>query len=157
MAAHALCADDVRLPFCQVEGDCLMSAVVARDVASAATHAFLSVNLWQHHRVSVELRRLDERRQLLADKVLDGQRPACFERTFRKISLHAHKQVVDDAVAVLHDSRADLHVATAYLYVLQRVPPRLNATDAAQFDASHDLVLRHFEDETLSNGLHSTT
>ena len=70
MAAHALLADDVWLPFCQVEADGLMSAVVARDVAAAATHAFLSVNLWQHHRVSVELRGLDERRQLLADKVL---------------------------------------------------------------------------------------
>ena len=152
MAAHALLADDVWLPFCQVEADGLVSAVVARDVAAAAAHAFLSVNLWQHHRVSVELRGLDERRQLLADKVLK-----MLDATLSHVCRHAHKQVVDDAVAILHDSRADLYVAAAYLDILQSVPPRLNATDAAQLDALHDLVLCHFEDETLSNGLHSTT
>ena len=152
MAAHALLADDVWLPFCQVEADGLVSAVVARNVASAATHAFLSVNLWQHHRLSVELRRLDKRRQLLAHKVLQ-----MLDATLSHVCRHAHKQVVDDAVAILHDSRADLYVAAAYLDILQSIPPRLNATDAAQFDASHDLVLRHFEDETLSDGLHGTT
>ena len=137
MAAHALLADDVRLPFCQVEADGLVSAVVARNVASAATHAFLSVNLWQHHRVSVELRGLDERRQLLAHKVLQ-----MLDASLSHVCRHAHKQVVDDAVAILHDSRADLYVAAAYLDILQSIPPCLNATDAAQFDASHDLVLR---------------
>ena len=78
------------------------------------------------------------------------------------IALQTQRQVVDDAIAVLHHRCTDLHVATAYLNKLQGVAPRLDASDTAQLDVlalpvPHDWVLSHFEDKAQGNGLDGAT
>ena len=156
MTAYAFRADDTGLAGVVVEGDGLMTAVHARDVAAAAADALVTVNLREDDGLAVEVSGSNEVRQLLADEGIErGQPPLC------EIVLQAECEVVDDAVAVLHDGGAHLHVATAQLDELQRVAPRLDAADAAQFHllavrAIEKGILRHLQDVAQGDGLDST-
>ena len=55
------------------------------------------------------------------------------DTTLGHITLQTENEVINDAIAILHDGGAYLHVAAAQLDELQGVTPRLNATDTAEF------------------------
>ena len=55
MAAHALCADDVRLSRIGVEGNSLMATVGTRDRATSAANASLAVKLRKHDAFAIEM------------------------------------------------------------------------------------------------------
>ena len=130
MAADALGANDAGASCLCIEGDGLMTAVLARYVAAATADAAVEVNLREDDGVAVEVGGGDDARQRLADEGFDG----CYA-ALGEIVLETEDEVVDDAVAVLHDSGTHLHVAAAQLDELQCVAPGLDASDAAQFDA----------------------
>ena len=157
VTADTLGDNDAGLTVGCVEDDGLMAAVHTRDVATSATDAPLAVNLRKDDGLAVEVGGGDEVRQLLADTGIErGQTP------LREIVLQAEREVVDDAVAVLHDGGAHLHVATAQLDELQRVAPRLDTADAAQFHllavrAIEKGILCHLQDVAQGDGLDRTT
>ena len=69
------------------------------------------------------------------------------------IGLHAQDKVIDDAVAILHDSGADLYVSAAQLDKLQRVAPSHYATDTTVLHCLYDGVGGHLVDETQRDRL----
>ena len=156
MATHAILADEVGLAGLAVEVDGLVAAVLARDEAAAAADALLAVELRIHHRVAVQVGGQHKRGQLLAHELVQP-----LDATLLHVGLHAFDEVVDDAIAILHDGRANLHVAAAQLNELQRVAPRLDAADATELHAASvrpftvdDGVPRHLKDIAQGNGLH---
>ena len=120
VAAYAACADNLRLAqiirllrflrwrviFLRDETDGLVTAVLARDIAPAATDTFLAVNLGEDHRLTVEVGGHGEVRQFLAHKVFHTT-----DTALSHIVLQACGEVIDDTVAVLHDGGAYLHIA----------------------------------------------
>ena len=70
--------------------------------------------------------------------------------------LQTKNHVVDDAIAILHDGSAYLHVAATQLDELQRVAPCFDAADAAVLHALHDGILDHGQDVAQGDGLDST-
>ena len=121
MATYAFWADDTRFAVLS-ERDSLVSAVLAGDKATSATDTFLAVNLGEDHRLAVEVVRKNNIRKLFAYEFLQFRYSA-----FRHIVLQAEDQVIDDAVTVLHDGGADLHIAATELDELQRIAPGLDA------------------------------
>lgn len=71
--------------------------------------------------------------------------------------LETEGQVIDDAVAILHDCGAHLKVAATQLDKLERVLPGLNAANTAQAGSLHHGVLRHLEDESQGDGFDGTS
>ena len=127
VAADALGADEARLSGVAVEDDGLVAAIHAGGVAAPAAHALVAVDLRIDNGFAVEVGGCDEVRHFLSYEV--GQ---AGDAALLHIVLHAEREVVDDAVAVLHHGGAYLYVATAKLDELQGVAPGLNASDAAQ-------------------------
>ncbi len=152
VAAYALCANDIRLARFVIKTDSLMSAIPTRRVAPAAAYALRAVNLWQNNGLAVQFVRRYEPAEFLAHYCVKTAYSA-----HTHVMLQARYQVVDDAVAVLHYGRANLHVTAAQLNVFQGIAPRLNSANAAELHVFHYLVLCHFEDEALRYRLYCTT
>lgn len=146
MTAHTLVAHEMGLAVL-AEGDGLMAAVHAGNVAPAAADALLSVEDREDDGVAVQVARLDEFGQLLAYKGREFG-----DATAGHIVLQSQGKVVDDTVAILHDRGAHLQVAAAQLDELECVLPRLDATNAAQAQVLHHGILRHLEDEAQGDG-----
>ena len=69
-----------------------------------------------------------------------------FDAAFCHIGLQTQDQIVDDTIAILHDSCANLHITASQLDELQSVLPVLDASYAAIFDVFHDGILHHRQD-----------
>ena len=128
VTADALSADDAGLTGFRVEGDSLMAAIHARNEAAATADALLAVYLREDDGFAVQMVGVQELRQLLAHQLLQMR-----EAALGHVALEAEDEVVDDAVAVLHDGGAYLYVAAAQLDELKCVAPRLDTADAAKF------------------------
>ena len=133
-----------------------MTAVLTRHEAAATADAPVAVYLRIDDGVAVEVGGGDNAGQCLADEGFHGCQAALGE-----IVLKADDKVVDDAVAILHDSSTNLHVAAAQLDELQCVAPGLDAADAAQFDAlavgaGEHGVRGHLVDVAQGDGLHGS-
>ena len=110
-----------------VEDDGLMAAIATRYLTAPATNTQISVNLRIDNGVAIKMVWIQELLQALAHQCLQLR-----DAALGHITLHTQYEVVDDAIAVLHDGSAHLHVAATQLDELQGVTPRLNAADAAQ-------------------------
>ena len=126
MTANTFSSVDVRLASVKVESDSLMTSVTTRKVAPAASDTFLTVNLREDHSLAVEVGGHDKRRQLLAYDVLK-----MLDATLLQVGLQTQNKVIDDAIAILHNGSAYLHIAASQLDKLQGVTPSLDTTDAA--------------------------
>ena len=160
----------------RIECEGLVAAVATGDVTPAAADTFPVVEHRQHFRVAVQVGGGHKRRHPFADNILKT-----LDATLLQIRLHSGDEIVDDAVTVLHDSGAHLHVAASELHEFQRIAPGLDAADAAELDILvfrkpgvagrirlgnldiviavlpvHDRILRHFEDKPQGDGLHGT-
>lgn len=147
VAAYALGADDAGLACHGVEADGLVTSVHAGGVTASATDAALGVDPGIDDGAAIEIRRGDKVGQLFAYKVHDMR-----YATLLHIGLQTQDEVVYDAITILHDSSADLHVAATQLDEFQCVAPRLDAADATELDILHERVLRHLEDVTQGDG-----
>ena len=127
MTTNAFLADKMRLAGVVIESDGLMTTILTRDVTTATADAFLTVEQRENHRLTVKIGRQHKRWKQLTDKVFK-----MLNTSFCHVGLHAHHQIVDDAVALLHHSGTNLHVAAAHLDELQGVVPRFNAADATE-------------------------
>lgn len=65
MTTHALGADDLRFAVL-IKSYRLVSTIGAREIATAATNAFIAINLWEDHRLTVQIVREDHVFQFLA-------------------------------------------------------------------------------------------
>ena len=124
MTSHTLAADETWLACLGVKDDSLMTAVLTRDMAAAATDALLMVDLGIDDGIPVEVGGVLEIGQLLTHKVFQMLYAA-----FCHVSLHAQHQVIYNAIAILHDGCTDLHVAATKLDKLQSVSPGLDSSD----------------------------
>ena len=152
VAANAFCADDIRLTRFVIKTDSLMSAIPTRSIASAAAYTLRAVNLRHDDGLAVKLVRRYESAEFLPYHCVQTADSALFH-----VMLQARCEVVDDAVAILHHGRTNLHVSAAKLNVFQGVAPRLNTANAAELHVFHYRVLCHLEDETLRYRLYGTT
>ena len=109
-----------------VEDDGLMTTIATRNLTAAATNTQLLVKLRIDNGIAIQVVGLQEVGQLFANEFTQ-----LTDTTLGHIALQADDEVVVDAIAVLHDCRADLHIATTQLYKLQGIAPRLDATDTA--------------------------
>ena len=124
VAADALAAHEVRLAVV-AEGDGLVSAVHAGNITPAAADAFLAVEDGEDDGVTVQVAGLDKAGDLFAHQGRElGDATACH------VVLQSQFQVVDDAVAILHDGGAHLQIAASQLDELEGVAPGLDAADA---------------------------
>ena len=128
MATDALGAEDLRFAVL-VKSDRLVSSVGAGDIASSATDTLLAVDLREDHRLAVEVMGKNKVLQFLAHECLEFGNTSLLH-----VMLQTEDEVVDDAIAVLHDGGTDLHVAAAELDELQRVAPCLDTADTADVD-----------------------
>lgn len=127
MASHAFVPVDTGAAGDDVEFNGLMAAIHARGVTTAAADAGVAVNHRIDHRLTVQLVGGHKVGQLLANKLVERGHPMRCH-----VVLHAQHQVVDDAIAILHDRCAHLYVAAAQHDELQRIVPGLNASYAAE-------------------------
>ena len=102
---HTLGAYDVRLTGGSVEDDGLMSTIVAGGLAASATHTHLAINLGIDDGLTVEFVGIHEYSDRLANQVREMTHTA-----FGHITLQTLYQVVDDAIAILHDSGTYLNI-----------------------------------------------
>ena len=130
VAADALRADNSWLTAVSVERDGLVATILTRDVAAAAANTAVTVNLRINNCIAVQVGGGYEVWQFLADQSFNRS-----ETTLGHIVLQAKYQVVDDAVAILHDGGTHLYITASHLDKLQSVAPRLDASDAAQLDS----------------------
>lgn len=152
VTAHTLLADDARLAGFAVEDDSLMTSVVARYLATSAAHAALAVDDGVDDGVAVEGTRMCEYGNALAYEVCE-----VVNAPLRHVAPESEYEVVDDAVAKLHDGRTHLYVAASQLDELQRVTPRLDAADAAEVGIAEDVGRGHFQDVPQGDGLDGAT
>ena len=108
-----------------------MASVVARHGAATATDTQFLVELGINDGIAIQRLRLLKLRQTLTDKFLKRA-----DTTLDHIALQSQNHVLDNAIAILHDSSTHLHVAAAQLDEFQGVAPRLNTTDATQLGTS---------------------
>ena len=128
VTADTFRTNDAWLASLAIKGDGLMTAVHAGSVTAPTTNAAFPDYLRKDNSVAVEVGGRDEIGQFLAN---DG-----FERgesSFRHVVLESEDEVVDDAIAVLHNGGAYLDISATKLNELQSVTPCLNATESAQF------------------------
>ena len=141
MTTHALSADDARLAGITIEDNGLMATIVARHFATSTTDATLTINFGVDNGVAIEVAGLCKHGDSLANEVSE-----VVNATFRQVTAETEDKVVDDAVAVLHDSCTHLHVTASELDELQRVAPCLDTTDATEVGVAKDIDLRHLKD-----------
>ena len=125
-----------------------MSAVAAGDVASSASYANAAVYGRKDFCVTVNFRCGGESLHLLSHNIFQA-----LYASLSHISLKAFLQVVDDSVAIFHDSRADLGVAASKLDEFQGVFPGVYSSDSGQLEVFHNMVLCHFQYEPQGNRL----
>ena len=128
MAADTLRAHNAGPTRGVIEKDGLMAAVAARYLATPATHTLFVVYFRIDKGLAVQVGRLHKRRQLFSHQVGHAR-----HSPLGHIVLKAQHEVVNDAISILHHSRAYLHIVAAQLDEFKRVPPRLDTTYAAQF------------------------
>ena len=145
MTTYATFALNARLAVF-AEGDCLMSTVHARRVATSTTNATVAVNLGEYDGLAVQIGGGDEAWQFFAHEV--GQ---LADAAFLHVVLKSQYQVVNYSVAILHDGSTYLHVAAAQLNELQRIAPCLDAAYSAELDVFHDGILGHFQNVAQGN------
>ena len=148
MTTHTLGAYDARLTGGGVEDDGLMTTIATGGLTTSAAHTNLTIDLGIDDGLTVEVGGHYEGIDSLANQV--GKMT---DTPLDHIALKTQFQVVDDAIAILHDSGAHLDIAAAQLDELQGVAPRLDAANAAELDAFHLLGLCHLENEAQGNGL----
>ena len=151
MTADALSADDTRLAGVTVEDNGLMSTIATRHLAASATDAALAIYLGVDDGIAIELAGLCEHGNPLADEV-----NKVVNAPFRHVAAKAENEVIDDAVAVLHDGGTHLYVTASELDELQCVAPCLNATNATEVGTAEDIDLRHLKDVAQGDRLDST-
>ena len=127
MAAHALAAHEVGLAVV-AEGDGLVAAVHAGDIAPAAADALVGVEDGKDDGVTVQVVGRNK-----AGKPLTHQGREFGDAAAGHVVLQTQLEVIDDAIAVLHHGGAYLQVAATQLDELKRVSPGLDAADTAQF------------------------
>ena len=127
MAAYALGAHEMGLAVV-AEGDGLVTAVHAGNVAPAAADTFLTVEDGEDDGVTVQVVGCNK-----AGKPFTHQGGEFGDASARHIVLKTQLEVIDNAITVLHNGGAHLQVAATQLDELKRVLPGLNATDTAQF------------------------
>ena len=108
MTAYALGANETGKAGVVVEDDGLMTTVAARYFATSAADAQLLVELRVDNGVTIQMVRIQELRLQLTHQLLQVT-----DATLGHITLQAEDEVVDDAVAILHDGGAYLYVAAA--------------------------------------------
>lgn len=135
MATHAFLSEDAWFAFF-AKLYRLVASVHAGDIASSATDTFITVNLREDHRLAVQVMRQNDVRQLLAHEFLQLRDTAGCH-----VVLQTPLQIIDNPVAVLHDRRADLHIAALELYELQRVAPGLDTADTRYIHVFLDTAL----------------
>ena len=127
MAAYTLRAHNAGPTRGVIEKDGLMAAVAARNLATSATYTQVMIYFRIDEGLAVQVGRLHKRRQLFSHQVGHAR-----HSPLGHIVLQAEHEVVNDAISILHHSRAYLHIAAAQLDELKRIPPRLDTTYAAQ-------------------------
>ena len=127
VTAHALGAHKVGLAVF-AEGDGLVAAIHAGDVASAAADALVGVEDGKDDGVTVQVVGRNK-----AGKPLTYKGREFGDASARHIVLQTQLEVIDDAIAVLHHGGAYLQVAAAQLDELKRVSPGFDAANTAQF------------------------
>ena len=152
MTADALGADNLRLARFGVESNGLMAAILTRDITPTAADAAFMVYLREHFGVAVEVRRQYKVGQLLGHKIVQMADSPLFH-----VGLQAQYEVIDDAVAVLHDGGTHLNIAASQLDELQRVAPSLNAPDATVLHVIHNLARSHLVNIAQGDRFHGAS
>src|SRR5205807_8949161 len=114
------------------EGDALVRAVFAGDVAEVALDALRVINARDRLVVEIEIAPVGHTTCARADDLAHA-RVAFVVQVVRQ----SVNQVFDDAIAVVHDGGADLHGGCADQQELGRVAPRRDPADAADGDAHY--------------------
>ena len=127
MTTYALGSYQSGLACLAVEYDGLMSAIVARYFATSAANAQFQIELRIDNGLSIKMVWLHELWNLFANQLLQIS-----YATLDHVSLKAKYEVVNDAIAILHDGGTYLYVAAAQLDELQGIAPRLDTADTAQ-------------------------
>ena len=76
------------------------------------------------------------------------------ETLFRKIQVQSRFQIVNNAVAVLHDGRRNLDASRSHEDKFKRVFPCLNATHGAQVHIGERRIVSHLRDKAQRDRLH---
>ncbi len=153
MATNAFLTDDTGLAVVS-ERNRLVTTIHTGYIAASAADTLLTVDLGEDHRIAVEIRRQHDILQLFAHEFLELR-----NTPLGHIMLQAEAEVVDDAVAVLHDGGAYLDVTATELDELQRVAPGLDTTYTADIHMLLDTgtadhgVTRHLVDHAQGDRL----
>ncbi len=126
-----------------------MGGVFAGDVTLVAFDARLGIDPRHHRIVEVEIVPVDKARHGLTDE-LARRDPATIE-----IIREPFDHVGDDAKAVMHDRRANLHVGRAHEHELNRVAPIGDAPDSGDRHADRRIARAradHVERDRLDGG-----
>src|SRR5262249_23457170 len=109
-----------------VPADRLVGAVFTRNIAQPAVDALALIDLGDDLVIQVQLTPGLDARHGLADQLTAFGNPLPQHPAFQPTN-----QLLDDAEAVVHDRRTDLHAAGSQQHELDRVLPGLDAADAA--------------------------
>ena len=127
-----------------------MAAVCAGNLAASAADAGLPLEFWIDDAVPLQtVRGFADRRERQSHRVLHGA-----ESLFLQIIVQPRFQIVNDAVAVLHDGGRDLNGARAQEQEFQRVAPRLHAAHAADVHPLKRRILPKLRDKPERDRLH---
>ena len=150
MAADAFRPDDPRDPVL-TEGDGLVAAVPAGDVAAAAADAKGAVHTRENLRAAVQAGRGHEVPDIPADQVFQMRKTLV-----RQVIPKTLDEILDDALPALHDGGTHLHVAAPQAQEFHGIAPGIDSPDAGKLHAFEYRVHRHLQDETEGDGLHGS-
>lgn len=138
MAPHTLASHDTR-PSCDaIEGDGLMTAILTRHIATSTAYTLVSINLGIDYRLTIELRWWHKVGKFFADDFFKMA-----DTPLAEIMLKSQYEVVDDAVAILHNRRTHLHITATQLDEIKRIAPRLYSaysTEMYRVYLVHDMM-----------------
>ena len=106
VTADALGSNDAGLADVRVERDSLMTTIHAGHVATSAPDAHVAVNLRIDDGIAIQAVGVQELRQLLTHQLLQLR-----DAALGHVALKPEDEVVDNAVAILHDGGTHLYVA----------------------------------------------
>ena len=84
-----------------------MTTVPTRHITTSATDTLVSIYLGIDYRIAVEIGRRDKVRKLFAYDIFK-----MFDASITKVCLESQDEVVDDAIAVLHNGSTYLDITT---------------------------------------------
>ena len=111
MAANAFGSDKPWAAGFVIEYYGLMTTVIARHLTASASNAQFRVKLGIDDGLAVQVIGVQEFWNLFAYKLAEFR-----DAALNHVSLESENEVVDNAIAILHDGRTNLHIITPQLY-----------------------------------------